>query len=219
MNWIYNFQLFLLDFDGLLVDTEELQFAAYVRMCRNRGYELNWSFEKFCSIAHKSSTGMKEAIYRTFPELEKEEPDWSCLHREKKAAYLQLLSESSPRLMPSVAPFLEALQKAGIKRCVVTNSPYDQVCLIKRSIPLLQTIPLWITRELYDLPKPAPDAYRKAVALLAEDGDQVIGFEDSLRGLQALQDAGVRGVLISPQEEAVPVPQFRSFAEILHLGI
>ncbi len=32
---------------------------------------------------------------------------------------------------------------------------------------------------------PAPDAYLKALELLADPGDRIIGFEDSLRGVQS----------------------------------
>ena len=33
MDWIKKYQLFLFDFDGLLVNTEEMHFLAYKQMC------------------------------------------------------------------------------------------------------------------------------------------------------------------------------------------
>ena len=44
MNWISNYDLFLFDLDGLLVDTEKLHFEAYKRLCSRFGYELAWDF-------------------------------------------------------------------------------------------------------------------------------------------------------------------------------
>lgn len=47
-------------------------------------------------------------------------------------------------------------------------------------------------------PKPDPECYLRAIALCAQPGDRIIGFEDSLRGLQALQQTSALPVLICP---------------------
>ena len=191
MEWIHKFDLFLFDFDGLLVNTEELHFLSYREMCRKRGCVLSWSLEKFFEAAHFKSTGLKEAIYAEFPQLEKEEPKWEVLYAEKKNIYQNLLMQGKINLMPGVSPLLEALQKHDLRRCVVTNSLYEQVEVIKQQQSILQTIPLWITREDYKEAKPSPDGYKTAMAKLGKPGDQTIGFEDSTRGLQALISAKV----------------------------
>jgi len=221
MRWIHQFQLFLFDFDGLLVNTEDLHFAAYQKMCRDRGFELNWDFESFCKAAHFSSTGLKDGIYAEFPALFDQEPRWDVLYQEKKAAYMGLLQEGKLQLLPGVSEVLEALQKADIRRCVVTNSTKEQVECIKQALPLLKSIPVWITREQYEKPKPAPDGYLKALDQMAKPEDKVIGFEDSFRGLTSLEAAGCRGVLICPafhpQMDSLQgkgVLHFESFSQI-----
>ena len=224
LDWIHNYDLFLFDFDGLLVNTEQLHCDAYRVMCEERGYNLGWDFQKFLAIAHFSSTGLKESIYKELPELYADEPSWEVLYAEKKKAYERLLDEGSVTLLPGVRELLQALEKANIKRAVVTNSTRTQVESIKNNLPLLKTIPHWITREDYKNPKPSPEGYQKALALLAKPNDRVIGFEDSLRGLQSLLQAGIHAVLICPPDhpqlelEAIPdVPYFSSFAEITSL--
>ncbi|MGD0665742.1 MAG: HAD hydrolase-like protein, partial [Rhabdochlamydiaceae bacterium] len=47
MDWTDKFDLFLFDFDGLLVDTEELHFKAYQMLCQGRGYKLPWDINRF----------------------------------------------------------------------------------------------------------------------------------------------------------------------------
>lgn len=197
MNLLQNIQLVLLDFDGLLVNTEHLHFEAYRRMCAQRGHTLAWDFASFCSIAHRSSTGLKEKMYADLPALYQEEPNWDVLYKEKKAEYLKLLEEGAVELMPGVGRFLCYLEQKKIKTAVVTNSAREQIDLIKQKIPLLQSIPVWITREDYRNPKPAPDGYLRALAELSEPGDSVLGFEDTLRGYSALEAAEVDGVVVS----------------------
>ncbi len=193
MQWIHKFQLFLFDFDGLLVNTERLHYQAYVKMLAGRGISLRWDFERFCSLAHRNATALREALYAEYPTLD---PDWSALYAEKKRAYGELIANGKIELMPGVAPLLAALEKANIERCVVTNSFHEQIATIRFFSKPLQSIAHWITREQYNQPKPSPECYQLAIERYAKPGDRVIGFEDSLRGLQALQGSSALAVLV-----------------------
>lgn len=186
MQWTDQYTLFLFDFDGLLVDTEQLHHTAYVSMCAQRGYRLDWDFETYLAHAHRSATALKEGIYRKFPQLYHEEPNWNVLYEEKRRAFLELLDTESVPLMPGAAPLLSHLLQQRKQCTVVTHSGLPLVEKIKRRHPLLQAIPHWITREQYTLPKPDPECYRYAIEQLANPDDPVVGFEDSLRGLTAL---------------------------------
>ena len=196
MDWIQKFDLFLFDFDGLLVNTEDLHFAAYQEMCRRRGFSLDWTLAQFFEAAHLSSTGIKEGIYRRFPELQAQEPQWEVLYAEKKQIYQELLSRGELALLPGVEKILQELEKLNKRRCVVTNSTAAQVNAIKEKIPLLKTIPHWFSRESYKEPKPHPECYEIAIQQLGYPKDRMIGFEDSLRGLKALRGAGVPVTLL-----------------------
>ncbi len=199
MDWIDRFDLFLFDFDGLLVNTEELHFEAYREMCRRRGCTLPWDMHEYLEIAHLDGVGIRKGIYALFPELVRQEPRWEALYAEKKKIYEELLEKRGPSLLPGVQPVLERLAELNKKRCVVTNSAFVQTEMIKAQLPILKTIPRWFTRESYALAKPAPDGYVAALAELKAEEDRVIGFEDSVRGMQALEEAHVSTpVLICP---------------------
>ncbi len=195
------FSLFLFDFDGLLVNTEELHFAAYQEMCRRRGFSLPWTLLEFFEAAHFSSTGLAKAIYQEFPQLLDKEPNWQVLYEEKKSIYQSLIQSEKLQLMPGAEEILLWLQEKNLRRCVVTNSFQKQVDAICEKLPVLKTIPLWITREKYTQAKPDPEGYIKAIKQLGIPGDCIIGFEDSFRGLTALIGAGVDlPVLVSPPD-------------------
>lgn len=207
MKWIHDYQLFLFDFDGLLVNTEEIHYMAYKRMCASKGFQLDWSFPHYCSIAHYSSDGLHEKIYQQFPELRALEPRWEVLYQEKKQAFLDLVDEGAVHMMPGAIELLLALEEAGIKRCVVTHSHMDLVKTVKKQNLILETIPLWITRNDYQRAKPDPECYLKAIAKHATEKDRVIGFEDSPRGLTALLGTRAKPVLISTLSYP-EIPQF-----------
>lgn len=209
MEWIHHYQLFLFDFDGILVNTEELHYRAYLKMCANRGFFLKWDQKKYMQHALYNAHGVQEGIYRELPDLQRIEPCWDILYQEKKKAYLELLKKEGPSLMPGVEILLQELRQANIKRCVVTHSPCEQITFIRNQCPILNSIPNWITREHYKMPKPAPECYEKAITQFKSPNDRVIGFEDSPRGLKALLATEAKGVLLS---------NFFSFPEIGRLS-
>lgn len=211
MQWIKKFQFFLFDFDGLLVNTEHLQFQAYVNMLARRGYKLNWNFAQFCEVAHLNATALKEALYVEFPDLE---PNWEMIHQEKKEEYLSLILTGKVELMPGAEALLSALAQESIRRCVVTNSSLNQTQAIRSQQPILQSIPFWVTREDYANPKPNPEGYLRAIELYGQPGDRIIGFEDTLRGLQALQQTSAFPVLICPHHH--PLLEIAASGGALH---
>lgn len=197
MHWTDNYKFFLFDLDGTLVDTESLHFHAYKKMCSNRGFYLKWDFKTYSQHSTCSSISIKENIYKSLPELYKNEPNWDVLYQEKKQIYLDILDNEKISLMPGVEKFLNYLAKKEIKTCVVTHSYKEQADIIKRKQPLLNTIQKWITREFYNNPKPDPECYKNALNTFGNPENGVVGFEDSERGLQALLEAKVDGILVS----------------------
>lgn len=198
MQWIQQFDLFLFDFDGLLVDTESIHFLAYQKLCLKRGFSLDWTYKRFSDAAHHSSSGLRDQLYLDFPQLYKDEPDWRVLHQEKQSIFLELLKSQKIRLMDGALELLTALEAASIRRCVVTHSPNSLVDSIRCQVPILQSIPFWITREDYHHPKPDSECYKKAIEWLSRPQDRIIGFEDSPKGLTALKGTSALPVLICP---------------------
>lgn len=207
MQWINDYQLFLFDFDGLLVNTEEIHYQAYQKMCSDRGFDLPWTFPRYCRAAHYNQETLRRELFEAVPDLAKSQPDWEILYREKKQAMVYLLSQGAVQLMPGAEELLAALDRKGIARCVVTNSPDEQIQLIKRSNPVLETIPHWYTRETYSKPKPDPECYLNAIRDLCPEGGNVVGFEDTPRGMRALLQTAAKSLMIT-QVDYPELPDF-----------
>ncbi len=207
MDWIDRYQLFLFDLDGLLVNSEELHFMAYKNMLKNRGHNLTWNFSRYCRTAHYHSDKIASELYEIFPDLLSQEPSWDVLYGEKKQAMISLLESGAVQLMPGVFELLTILKERNIKRCVVTHSPSELVELIRKQHVILNSIPNWITRRDYVSPKPSPECYLKAIMVHADKNDNVIGFEDTPRGLRALMGTRALPVIVCE----VPYPEIEEF--------
>ncbi len=204
---LFNYAAFFFDFDGLLVNTEHIHFKAYKKTFTHYGLSFIWDFPSFCSIAHKSSEGLRLAIMKHAPDLIQEK-GWETFYHEKKKTYQALLETTALSLMPGAKKMIELVEETKKPFCVVTHSPKEHVEKIKKYLPFLEKIPLWITREDYLKPKPAPDGYLKAIQLIQVKGKK-IGFEDSLRGIQALQRAKIDPILICSSDH----PQMKKARE------
>ena len=206
MSWMLDYSPIFFDFDGLLVNTEHLHFQAYQNMLEGHGALFPWDFSSFAAIAHKSSEGLRKLITSHAPALVKTH-SWENLYDQKKDEYAKLLEAGNLELMPGAQTILETVQMAKIPHAVVTNSTRKQTEMIREKIPVLHNIPHWITREDYENPKPSPDAYLKAIEILGKS-EKMLGFEDALRGIHALQGAAITPVLICsathPQMEELP---------------
>lgn len=224
MDWIKKYDLFLFDFDGLLVNTELMHYQAYVNMMKARGVDFDWDFSRYCKAAHYGATLFRDRLLEAYPGLVKEGESWDQLYKEKQAIMLSLLEKGEVELMPGVKELLSSLAEANKKRAVVTHSPAPFIDTLKSQHPVLKTIPNWITREQYKEAKPSPECYLLAIQKLKTNGDKVIGFEDTPRGLTALMGTEAKPVLIC--EVDYPeigdfidrgASRFESFSLIKHL--
>ncbi|MCH9609645.1 MAG: Protein CbbY [Chlamydiales bacterium] len=214
MDWIHNYQLFLFDFDGLLADTEKLHFLAYKTALANRGWQLNWDEHQYAQVATFSANGLRKKLTKEYPDLVE---GWETFYLEKKKMYLKILAEMGTTLMPGVESLIKAVSEAEIQSCVVTHSPIEQMRVLQKHHPILNSISHWITREDYENPKPHPECYQLAISKFAKPGDQIIGFEDAPRGLQALTKTEAKAILVTKllgKEELKELSSEMTFAHV-----
>ena len=223
MLFLDTYDTYLFDLDGLLINTESTHCKAYERTCQKRGYDVKWTFEEYVSMSHYSSTAVRDYLYTTFPKLQEEAPDWKTIHAEKTVEVLKLYEEGCVSFMPGAEEFLRWILSKDKPVAVVTNSLKSLVDIIKIHLPLLNEVPLWITRECYPNPKPAPDGYLLAYELIGK-GKRVVAFEDTPRGVEALLQTAIQPVLISDiiypeivRFQEAGVFHFRSFHELLRI--
>lgn len=191
--------LLLFDLDGLLVDSEIFHWMAYQRMVEQLGGQLQWDYLTYLQVAGTSSQAVRERLAKEFPELF-ERYSWDEMYTVKREQLEKLLDTNPVPLMPGVEQFLSALKESSAGLAVVTHSPLRFVEQVRAAHPVLAGIDLWVYREMYIHPKPAPDCYTTACALRGVAPDRTIGFEDSWRGIEALGAAGCRPVLVNGRD-------------------
>ena len=195
------FDLILFDLDGLLVDTERLHWKAYQMMCQRFGCVLEWDFLLYMSVAGGSAHGIHKRMEQEIPQLFNGR-SWEELYAVKKEILFELLTSSLIPLMPGVEECVLWLAAQGLPMVVVTHSPRKVVEMVQTAHPVLGLMSGWISREMYENPKPSPDGYLKACCDLKIAPQRALWFEDTLRGVDSLIAAGCHPVFVNANDSA-----------------
>ncbi len=179
----------LFDLDGVLADTERLQWTAYRRVLGEFGVDVGIEEYRVHWIA--SGQGSEYACQTYRLPLSPAE-----LKARKQRAYLELVTEVTPR---DGAPAALARLRATHRLAVATNSPRAEVDLILGRLDMAALLHAVVAREDYVRAKPAPDAYLAAAAALGLTPAECVVVEDTAVGARAGVAAGMR-VIAAPHD-------------------
>ena len=183
------FGALILDFDGLILDTESPIFEEWRATFRAHGHDLGldvWqhalgTFGTYDPCAHLSK-------------LTGEDFDHEALRQEVRARNM-VRCEALP-LLPGVAERVQEARASGLKTAVASSSTSAWVegWLERHGIrPLFDTV---CSRDHVARVKPAPDLFLLAATRLGVAPERCVVFEDSPNGIRAARAAGMRCVAI-----------------------
>lgn len=184
-------QAVVFDFDGLILDTEAPEFAAWQEVFRAYGAELPLEVWTRCvGTILTDWTPAGELIERTGQPLD---PDQ--LNAEQSARFRALLGHP-PRPLPGVPEILAFLKKRQIPFAIASNSRYAWVDGFLRELNLRHEFKIVVTRDVAGAPKPDPTSYRMACAGLDIAPQHCLALEDSPNGVTAALNAGLTPIAV-----------------------
>jgi phosphoglycolate phosphatase-like HAD superfamily hydrolase len=142
MTNINNYDLFLFDLDGTLINTEEIHFQSYLESLSKYGYTKSFTFDDYCKICHLDDIAMQKFVENNLNII------YEKFYQTKKSIYLSKLNESLC-LINGFDIFLQELKKLNKKTCIVTHSSRDTIEFILEKLPILKTIDKIISNLAY----------------------------------------------------------------------
>ncbi|WP_041468109.1 HAD family hydrolase [Chlamydia felis] len=189
---INDYQVFFFDLDGLVLDTEPLYYRAFLEACRENSLDVTMDFSTYYLFSMLGREVFKQKFLNLYPNTESFFPQ--CFH-DRERIYKKLIQTEVPSLLPGVEDFLGLILAENKTLGVVTNSSEELTQHFRKTIPVLNLFQFWVTREDYARPKPYSDSYQYAYQAFVQEGEKVIGFEDSVKGLRAL--SGIPATLVA----------------------
>jgi beta-phosphoglucomutase-like phosphatase (HAD superfamily) len=170
---IFNYDTYVFDFDGVIVDSEKFHWLSY-----NKATSETITYEKYCEINH-SITGPYFRDYLT-PEI-----------MQSKDKYYEEYIKDIP-LKKGFEEFYNKLIKLGKNIYVVTNTSKEILNKFSKRFKFLNTIPI-----ISDCKKPNHEGY---MSIPQYDPLSIIAFEDSYRGYYAATKAIFTVILVNDSD-------------------
>ncbi len=194
-------QAVLFDMDGLLVDSEPLWFEVEHSVMSRLGGE--WTEDDQRALVggslHRSVGYLLSRASR--PATHDEVADWLI------GGMAELLAEREVAVMPGAIALLVEVRAAGIPRALVTSSERIIMDAVLASLAR-HDIAFDVTVCGADVasPKPHPEPYQLAAALIGADPRFCVALEDSPSGVAAALAAGCAAIAVPGVTTVPPRP-------------
>jgi HAD superfamily hydrolase (TIGR01509 family) len=175
----------LFDFDGVIMNTE----VEYSKFWDEQGRIYHPELPHFGQLI-KGQTLVK--IYaRYFDDLKDEQP--------KITAALNAFERDMPYVyLPGVEEFLRHLRSVGVKTAIVTSSNDLKMSQVHRMHPELKgMVDAIVTADRITHSKPHPECFLVGAETMNARPEECVVFEDSLFGIEAGLNAGMKVVGVS----------------------
>lgn len=167
-------KLIMVDLDGTLVDTKDINYHAYKDALAKYGYEMDYDY--FCAYCNGRH-------YLDFiPQIVEDESLYTDIHDTKKARYSEYLEFA--RVNTGLVDMLRAM-KSACKTAVVTTASRQNCMELLDATGLTSIFDLILTREDVNKSKPNPEGFLKAMSHFNATSEETIIFEDSSVGMEA----------------------------------
>lgn len=188
------FAAYIFDCDGTLAETMGLHYQSWLHAIRRQvggAFEWEWSF--FCSMGGMSTADTITVLNRHFG-LSLDE---QRLRHDTDAFLENVIDTVAPR-RETVALARRAAQN-GLRVAVASGGYRKHVQRTLRAIGVEDLFPVVVTNEDVPRVKPAPDLFLLAAQKLGVAPSACLVIEDSPKGREAAEAAGMACLLVEPK--------------------
>jgi HAD superfamily hydrolase (TIGR01509 family) len=174
---------------GTLVETSELQRAAYNRAFRDYGLDWEWDADYYHSLL-TSSGGL--ARIRHIAEERGESVDALAIHDAKTRLFQHWLQEKPQPLRHGVSETLKLAKAYDLSTAFVSTTDIRTINLIRELVDDIALTKFDVVTSANNqfAQKPEPEAYEYVLRRLQLKPDEAIAIEDNAPGVQAAKQLG-----------------------------
>ncbi len=178
------------DVDGTLVDTAELHFRAWERLCG----ELSRPFSRadFAATFGRRNPEILDHLFG--PKFSPREIDELGFRKEE---YYRAAARQGVALLPGVRPLLEGLHAAGFRQAIGSSAPRANLDLILGLTRTAELFDAVVSSEDTQRGKPDPQVFLVAAERLGLPPRRCVVVEDAVAGVEAAKAGGMKCIAVS----------------------
>ncbi|MDN4503919.1 hexitol phosphatase HxpB [Alteromonadaceae bacterium BrNp21-10] len=190
MRSLPKFNTVIFDMDGLIIDSEPLWRESEQAVFQQVGITLS---ETMCH----QTTGLSSA---EVVEYWRQRYPWQGASNQQIKTQMEQkvidLIQQHGRALPGVLSLLKVLKQAGIRMAVASGSAPQIIQAVLAKLEIGEYFELCHSAENEAQGKPHPAVYLTTLAKMGVSAEQCIALEDSVRGMQAAQAAGLFTIVV-----------------------
>ncbi|WP_424968664.1 HAD family hydrolase [Dinoroseobacter sp. S375] len=177
----------IFDFDGVIADSEPISLASLRDVLDRSGIPM--------SLEEVRDQFLGKSL-RAITEFATQRVDGLCATDFARLWQDALFAEFRRSLqpVPGVIALLDRLEARGIPFCIASSGTFERIGIALEAMGLTARFPRILSSELVARGKPAPDLFLLAAERLGVTPAECLVVEDSLFGVQAAEEAGMRSV-------------------------
>lgn len=185
----------IFDNDGVLVDSEESQIAAWKEFFPRFGKHI--ADHELPRLTRGRPA--REVIGLAFPDLSREKI--LALAAEREQIHIAMLKQGMKRVA-GVRLFLTEAKRAGFRLAVGTSAHRAKLEFMLKTVSLFDFFDEFVTSDDVEKGKPAPDVFVTAARRLGLKNEECVVFEDAHNGVEAARRAGMHVVVLTTSHRA-----------------
>lgn len=188
----FRIKALILDFDGLILDTEYPEYLSWYEIFQDYGLEFSAS-----EWAAYIGRGADEAIYTPYDMLEARTGlsiDRTAIRSRRQIRFNELMQ--AEEVLPGVVDLINTAKGLDIKLAVASSSDQSWVKPHLSNLDLIHHFDLIRCGDEVTHRKPNPELYLSVLEALDITRHEAIAFEDSPNGIAAAVSAGILCVAV-----------------------
>lgn len=191
-----NIEAVIFDMDGVIFDTERVYLDIWTRVFEKQGFML--TSDTYISVM---GTGRKNII-KVFLEKFGQDLPIETMYKEKDLLLANAVENNEVPMKTGAIDILTSLREKNIKIALATSAKRERANLQLKGANIYSYFDVIICGDEVGNTKPNPEIFLKASEKLDVIVDKCIVIEDSLAGIKAAFNAGIRGIHVKDLKEA-----------------
>jgi alpha,alpha-trehalose phosphorylase len=180
----------IFDLDGVLTDTAELHYQAWARLAAELGVPFDRTVNERLKGVDRA-TSLDIILERAAQPIDAAERP--ALAARKNEYFGELIKRLTPdALLPGALDALRAVRGRGV-HVALASASHNASTIISR-LGIADAFDFVVDPATIGQPKPAPDIFLAAAAALKVAPARCLGVEDSIAGITAIKQAGMRAI-------------------------
>jgi beta-phosphoglucomutase family hydrolase len=180
----------LWDLDGVIADTADYHYRAWVDILKKRGTSL--SKDDFMRLfGQRHDTIIRFALGDRLSA-----DDFAAITREKQADYRRRVADNIKPL-PGAIELIKSLQEHGVKSAIASSAPRENIDIIIRGLGIEDCFDAIVWGTEVAESKPSPQIFLLAAEKLGVPAGNCVVIEDAIAGVTAAKKAGMKCVAVT----------------------